>query len=180
MAYVVSASGTPMMGTVSAKPMPWSGKRPGKAVISPETYQEAIPGTISLKTEGTFTPDRDGIYRGNQTDLSALIAAMLSLTTLASCFGGIYCMPILALILGAIAYRNADIAIEGQRTKVLVHRRYGNWRPVCHDDCLFCHDVRRHDHFRRHRFFSDSTIAFQNRSMPTPKDMQSGRPHRPG
>lgn len=91
----------------------------GQTVISPETYQEAIPGTISLKTEGTFTPDRDGIYRGNQTDLSALIAAMLSLTTLASCFGGIYCMPILALILGAIAYRNANIAIDGQRTKVL-------------------------------------------------------------
>ena len=27
--------------------------------------------------------------------------------------------PILALILGAIAYRNANIAIDGQRTKVL-------------------------------------------------------------
>ena len=94
-------------------------QKAGQTVISPETYQEAIPGTISLQTEGTFTPDRDGIYRGNQTDLSALIAAILSLTTLASCFGGIYCIPILALIMGAIAYRNANIAVDGQRTKVL-------------------------------------------------------------
>ena len=91
----------------------------GVKVISPETYQEAIPGTMSLKTEGTFSPDRDGVYRGNQTDMGAFMAAMLGLLTLASCFGGMYCMPLLAVILGIIAYRNIDIAIDSQRTKVL-------------------------------------------------------------
>ncbi len=72
-----------------------------------------------MRTEGTFTPDKDGIYRGNQTDVGAMMAALLGLITLASCFGGLYCLPILGLILGVVAYRGAQNAIDSQRTKVL-------------------------------------------------------------
>ncbi len=61
-------------------------------------------------------------YRGNQYDVYSMLAATLGGTVLALCFSanvGFYCLPIVPLVLGIIAYRNARTSVDPQRTRNL-------------------------------------------------------------
>jgi hypothetical protein len=97
-------------------------KAAGGKVLPPETYAEAIdPGLVRRPAGATAEAVMPGqkLYQGNSQDLGALIAAVVALTTLASCAGGAYCLPIFALILGVAMYSNASAAQDPRRTRNL-------------------------------------------------------------
>lgn len=89
----------------------------GEQVLPPQTYQEAIRPTLMEQpaAKGSQLPQ----YRGNNYDLSALVTALIGVMMIASCSGGIYCMPVAALMLGILAYHNADKAMDPGRTRLL-------------------------------------------------------------
>lgn len=93
----------------------------GEQVLPPETYAEAIGNSLVIKQpdrESESTGD-DIPYKGNSEDLNALLAAVLGLTTLFSCVGGAYCLPVVAAALGLAAYANASKAVDPSRTRRL-------------------------------------------------------------
>ncbi|MEI2607127.1 MAG: hypothetical protein V9G20_00695 [Candidatus Promineifilaceae bacterium] len=93
----------------------------GQRILEPETYAEAVGTSLikpPVKTGENTSTDEAGVYRGNQTDVGALITAVLSLTMIASCMGGIYCLPVIAFILGMLFFLNAPQSINPQRTRV--------------------------------------------------------------
>lgn len=97
-------------------------KAAGGRVLPPETYAEAIdPSLVRRAVAGTAeaVPPGQKIYQGNSQDLGALVAAVVALTTLASCAGGAYCLPLFALILGVAMYSNASAAQDPRRTRTL-------------------------------------------------------------
>ncbi|MFP4322109.1 MAG: hypothetical protein ACLFTK_06625 [Anaerolineales bacterium] len=57
------------------------------------------------------------LYRGNNTDLNAFLGMLIGLLSLATCCGAVYCMPFLAILLGALALSNAKDAVEPRRTR---------------------------------------------------------------
>lgn len=87
----------------------------GEEVLSPETYQEAV------RPQAASAPRRDqpGIYQGNSYDVGALMAAVAGLATIASCSGGIYCLPVITLLLGIGVFLKADQAVDRRRTRLL-------------------------------------------------------------
>ena len=89
----------------------------GEQVLSPQTYHEAIEPSLVRTSPGA--EEQPGIYHGNNSDLTALIAAVMGATTLLSCLGGVYCLPVAVLLLGASAYLNANQAVDARRTRRL-------------------------------------------------------------
>lgn len=89
----------------------------GEQVLPPQTYHEAIESSLVRSQIGSA--GEPGTYRGNNTDLSGLVAAVMGLTTLLSCMGGVYCLPVVVLLLGASAFVNANQAVDAQRTRRL-------------------------------------------------------------
>jgi hypothetical protein len=89
----------------------------GEQVLPPQTYHEAIEPSLVRSPAGSG--DEPGIYRGNRTDLSALVAAVAGVITLLSCMGGVYCLPLAVLLLGGSAYLNAGQAVDALRTRRL-------------------------------------------------------------
>ncbi len=66
-------------------------------------------------------------YEGNTNDLVALISLILALTSLALCFSlnyGIYCLPLVVLVLGIITVATARSSLKPERS-----RQYG-WISV--------------------------------------------------
>lgn len=97
-------------------------KAAGGTVLPPETYAEAIDDSLVRRpavADSNPLPLGRTLYQGNSQDLGALIAAIVALTTLASCAGGIYCLPIFTFILGAAMYSNATSAQDPRRTRTL-------------------------------------------------------------
>ena len=90
----------------------------GEQVLPPQTYQEAIGPTLR-EQPAEKSSQSSPLYRGNNYDLSALVTALIGFMILASCSGGIYCMPVAALALGLLAYSNADKAVDPGRTRLL-------------------------------------------------------------
>lgn len=107
----------------------------GETVLPPETYTEAISTRyVSRMSEDNDQEEKaeqrakrsnddndkgSTPYKGNSQDLTALVAAVMSITVLLSCMGGAYCLPIAAFILGIIGFTNASKAIDPHRTRVL-------------------------------------------------------------
>ena len=91
----------------------------GEEVFPPTDYAEAIQNSLIVRSEAQEATDGPVAYRGNNQDVSALVSAVLAVTALFSCCGGVYCLPIIALALAAIAYLNADKAIDPSRTRRL-------------------------------------------------------------
>ena len=91
----------------------------GGEVHSPAVYAEAIQNTLTVQARQHGRDDEAATYQGNSQDVNGLVSAVLALTALFSCCGGVYCLPIVALALGAIAYANADKAFDPARTRRL-------------------------------------------------------------
>ena len=92
----------------------------GQEVYPPAHYAEAIQNSLKVRSQQTDATGEDNkTYKGNSQDVTGLISAVLALTALFSCCGGIYCLPIVALALGAIAYANAGHAVDPARTRRL-------------------------------------------------------------
>ncbi len=92
----------------------------GETVLPPETYREALANSLRRKERPPPGEEAgEKVYKGNSYDLAALIATVLGITTLASCFGGAYCLPVIGVALGVVAYLNADKSLDGNRTRKL-------------------------------------------------------------
>jgi len=96
----------------------------GIAVEPPATYAEAILEDPVLERGSRPEPTSGitaagSIYRGNSQDLSALLAAIFGIVTIFSCMGGIYCLPLVGVVLGLLAFSNAKQAVEPKRTRIL-------------------------------------------------------------
>jgi hypothetical protein len=98
----------------------------GETILPPETYAEAInTQLVARQSDEKPRPrrsrdDKEDIpYKGNSQDLTALLAAVMSVTVLLSCMGGAYCLPIAAFLLGIVGFANAAKAVDPQRTKLL-------------------------------------------------------------
>lgn len=89
----------------------------GGQVQSPHTYDEALqPREL---TDPLPTPRDRAPFRGNSYDLYAALAVVMGATSLASCMGFVYCLPIVSGILGLVAYLNAKSALNPQRTRTM-------------------------------------------------------------
>ncbi len=98
----------------------------GEKVLPPHTYQEAFAaGVVRNRESAGAADDRPAsagtptVYKGNNNDLLSLVAVVLGVATLASCFGGVYCLPFVGLALAAIAYYNAGQSVDPPRTRRL-------------------------------------------------------------
>lgn len=88
----------------------------GKAVTPPERYAEGIHHS---QRSAAAPPQPDLPYKGNSTDVMALAAAITGLASLLSCGGFYYFLPLIALVLGLIAWLQAKDAHDPGRARWL-------------------------------------------------------------
>ena len=100
----------------------------GETIQHPDTYAEAINTQFVARQSGEKGNGQSGDeekdnkipYKGNSQDLTALLAAVMSVTVLLSCVpGGVYCLPFVALLLGILGYANASQAVDPHRTRLM-------------------------------------------------------------
>ena len=103
----------------------WEGR--GESVLSPDDYEEALAASLRQQptTPNGEVDETPGLSRGNSNDLLALVGATAALTTLFSCAGGAYCLPVLILIIGLVTFMNAGRAVDPRRTRVLAGASVG-------------------------------------------------------
>jgi hypothetical protein len=90
----------------------------GGEVYSPEHYDEALSPQI-IDPYAAIVPIDKAPYRGNSQDMTAGIAALIGITSLASCFGGMYCLPVFGGILGVVSLLKASESLKPDRTRNL-------------------------------------------------------------
>ena len=91
-------------------------EKEGKVVHPPERYVEGIaPSEASV----VRPPAQDVPYRGNSTDVGALVAAVAGIVALASCAGLAWVIPLIALALGQVSWLQSKDAINAKRTRWL-------------------------------------------------------------
>ncbi len=91
------------------------------SAVPPTENPVPTPPPLSLNTN-VPPPVVTEQYRGNQYDVYSLLAATLGGTVLALCFTAnvaFYCLPIVPLVLGLVALRNARTSVDPQRTRNL-------------------------------------------------------------
>jgi hypothetical protein len=88
----------------------------GQTVHPPERYADGIlPSQLSAAKPA----QPDAPYKGNSTDVTALAAAMAGLMTLLWCGGLSWATPLIAFVLGLVAYLQSRDALDPQRTRRL-------------------------------------------------------------
>ncbi len=88
----------------------------GKVVHPPERYAEGI---ALSQAAAARPPAADVPYRGNSTDVGALVAAVAGLAALASCAGLAWALPFIAFVLGLVSWLQSKDAINARRTRWL-------------------------------------------------------------
>jgi hypothetical protein len=88
----------------------------GRTVLPPERYAEGI--SHSEASAAAPAPAR-APYQGNSTDIGALLAAVIGLFGLASCFGLSYVAPLIAFALGLVTWWQAKDSVDPRRTRWL-------------------------------------------------------------
>ena len=88
----------------------------GKVVHPPERYAEGI---ALSEAAAARPPAADVPYRGNSTDVGALVAAVAGLSALASCAGLAWLLPLLAVVLGLVSWLQSKDAVNAKRTRWL-------------------------------------------------------------
>ncbi len=88
----------------------------GRTVTPPERYAEGIgPSEVSAAR----APAADVPYKGNSTDVTALLAAFLGVAGLLACAGLSGVFPLMAFALGLVAYLQARDSADPSRTRWL-------------------------------------------------------------
>jgi hypothetical protein len=88
----------------------------GEMVFPPERYQHEHLGAQASAARAS-TPGAP--YQGRSADVLALIAAVLGVSVLASCFGGAYIFPLIAFGLGVVAWYQSRDSLDLSRTRWL-------------------------------------------------------------
>ncbi len=88
----------------------------GRSVLPPERYAEGIAQSEASAAQPV--PDQ-APYRGNSTDVSALLAAVLGLVGIGSCMGLSYVLPLAAFALGLVGWLQAKDSLDPRRTRWL-------------------------------------------------------------
>jgi hypothetical protein len=94
----------------------------GVHVDDPDTYAAQLIGAQVGATRKQKRDERSAdkdLYRGNSTDVSALIAMILGLTSIGMCCGAAYCLPVIGFGLSLVALLNAKKAHDVGRTRRL-------------------------------------------------------------
>jgi hypothetical protein len=91
-------------------------EKEGKVVHPPERYVEGI---ALSEASAVRPPAQDVPYRGNSTDVGALVAAVAGIVALASCAGLAWVIPLVALALGLVSWLQSKDAINARRTRWL-------------------------------------------------------------
>ncbi len=94
----------------------------GVKVDDPDTYAEQLIGAQVGATRKQKRDERSAdkdLYRGNSTDVSALIGMILGLTSLGMCCGATYCLPVVAFALSLVALISAKSSHDVRRTRRL-------------------------------------------------------------
>ncbi len=92
--------------------------QPGPIEPTPGGETQALPSAA----RPVMPSAAPSAYQGNKYDVYALTAGTLGGTALALCFSGnflLYCLPVVPLVLGIVALRNARSAVDPQRTRNL-------------------------------------------------------------
>lgn len=89
----------------------------GQVVYPPTTYADALRNKLVRPDGANDSPE--ATYQANRQDVNALVSAVMAVTAIFSCCGGVYCLPIVALVMGALAYAGADRAFDPSRTRRL-------------------------------------------------------------
>lgn len=88
----------------------------GRAVTPPERYAEGI----GHSEVSAARPADDRLpYKGNSTDVAALIATLAGIAALLSCSGFTFVFPIVAFALGLAAWLQARTSADPTRTRWL-------------------------------------------------------------
>lgn len=86
----------------------------GGSAQPPERYEGGIRVREVDEAAAPAAP-----FQGNQTDLMAAAAVLIAATTIFSYFGGIYCLPVVALFLSIAALTGRTKGLDPERTRVL-------------------------------------------------------------
>jgi hypothetical protein len=86
----------------------------GRDVTPPEHYAEGI---LHSQASAARAPQAGAPYKGNSTDVTALAALIVGLAALLSCAGLTYALPLIAFILGLVAWLQARDALDPQRAR---------------------------------------------------------------
>lgn len=86
----------------------------GQTVTPPERYAEGIHHSQqdAARAVGPQVP-----YKGNSTDVTALAAMLAGVGAIAACAGLTWLFPILAFVLGLVAWLQARDALDPRRTR---------------------------------------------------------------
>jgi hypothetical protein len=88
----------------------------GRVVHPPQRYAEGI----AFSQVSAANPPRPSVpYQGNSSDLTALVALMLGVSSVLACWGLWYLLPMVAFLLGMVAWLNARNAVNPARTRWL-------------------------------------------------------------
>jgi hypothetical protein len=86
-----------------------------------EEPQEALPAPTEDEGESPLAERPQVTFRGNSYDLfslGSLVTGALILFSCVTCGAGYYCMPVIAVVLGAIGVLGARQAVEEKRTRL--------------------------------------------------------------
>jgi len=91
-------------------------EREGRAVTPPGRY---AAGIMSSEISAARPPNDDAPYKGNSTDVAALVAAVTMVLSLAACTGLWWALPLLAFGLGLAGWLQAQNSLNPRRTRWL-------------------------------------------------------------
>ncbi len=86
----------------------------GATVIPPERYAEGIAHS---QASAARAAQPAAPYRGNSTDLTALMAALSGLGAILACAGLYYLLPLIAFVLGLVAWLQQKDALDPKRAR---------------------------------------------------------------
>ncbi len=88
----------------------------GKPVQGPSRYASGI---LHSEASALTAKTAEAPYKGNSTDLGAVVAAVSGVMGLATCFGLSWLVPLVAFMLGLVMWFQAKDALDPRRTKWL-------------------------------------------------------------
>jgi hypothetical protein len=91
-------------------------EKKGEVVHPPERY---AAGIVHSEASAAKPVPADVPYRGNSTDVGALIAAATGVMALASCAGLGWLLPLFGVVLGLVSWLQAKDAVNAKRTRWL-------------------------------------------------------------